>query len=218
VSAEADVRPVVRGLLVAVAVFLAGAVAVAFAIVRADDDGPVRAGPGAGERLGPYVEERHEALDEADGPVVAVVSFRRYLPDEEVAAVAQGDVSSYLVAVPGSEPEMVPDVEAWRSERLEERRREARSFRKLIPTVDDPEFVRQYEHDLAAAQAAVAALRSGEPVVFGIVVRAGASQLRDLPAAGDVRLVDVMPSGTVRSVAGVRPEERTVAGQPPRRP
>lgn len=218
----------VRNLLVAIVVFVVGGVVMAG---TGDGGGEpervVRPGPAPGTDLDRYRAERLAALEEARGVRDAVVSFTEYRSAEELddtgldetGALAGTAPGLYLVAAPGAEPEVTADVRAWREDTLAQARREVVELARYLeePEGIGEEFLRQYEVDLAAARATVEALEEGVPVVFGVVVRAEAADLRALAGADGVRLVDPVPEGASGQARGVRPEETAVAGRPPRR-
>ncbi len=234
----------VRNLLVAIVVFVAGGVVLAG---TGDGGGEpervVRPGPAPGTDLDRYRAERLAALEEARGVRDAVVSFTEYRSAEEVGGAdldgtgvdgtgvdgtgvdGTGTLAGtapglYLVAAPGAEPEVTADVRAWREDTLAQARREVVELSRYLeePEGIGEEFLRQYEVDLAAARATVEGLEEGVPVVFGVVVRAEAADLRALAGADGARLVDPVPEGASGQARGVRPEETAVAGRPPRRP
>lgn len=202
-----------RQLLLGLTVFLLG---LGVAIVAGDESDPGQEAGGAtpGESVDAYVAGRRAALEGADGTHSAVVSFTAYLDEGEAVRLVGVDVERWLVAGPGGTAESTDDVEAWRRQRAAEARREAQELNSLVPTAEDPEFVRQYERDRDRALLLAEALDAGEPVVFAVLVRASSDRLRVIAGRGDVRLVDV----DVDVPRGLRPEEQVVVGQPPERP
>lgn len=219
-SSERETFRLVRNLLIALAIFVVGGVV---AVVAGSDGGddPARPGPPLGGSVSDYAEARQAALADADGVHRAVISFREYqsddAPADAVTDVVGRSVEAWLVAAPGAAPEVTDDVDGWREETAEAARAEAAEFESLIPTVEDPEFARQYEHDRDRALRVAESLETGEPVVFAVVVRGPAGALRDLASHDDVRLVDVLAGGGAPP-RGLRPEERRVVGRPPERP
>jgi hypothetical protein len=241
-------RLVVRVLAGAIALILAGGVAVgAQRLAEADrggegdaavvapgasgdlGDAPVFGGPGtigplAGAPIAIYLSARADALARVQDRRAAVVSFDRYLSPADARKLVAGlDVSRLLVAFPGGHTvEAAPDADmAALSSRI---RREAADERKalqqLLPTVEDPDFAAQYRADIARLDR----LSSASPpaaVVHGAVVAGPADALRRLSTSPGVRLVDVGPSASLpnpNAAWALRPEETAKAGDPPTRP
>lgn len=215
-SSEREANRSVRNLLIALAIFVVGGVV---AVVAGGDDAEDAAVPGPPDdgSVSDYVEARQAALADADGVHRAVVSFREYLGDDAASEAVGRRVEAWLVAAPGGAPDATDDVDRWREGTAEAARAEAAEFGSLIPTVEDPDFARQYAHDRDRALRVAESLEAGRPVVFAVVVRGPAGALRDLATHDKVRLVDVLDGGGAPP-RGLRPEERRVVGQPPERP
>lgn len=184
------------------------------------DDG---IGPLAGTDLDAYSTTRRAALSDAAGRRSAVVSFVSYVsPKDMREMLASVEVRRALVAIPGGRPVEAPadDIMATLRRQREEAAEEKSALDELLPTVDDPEFKQSYREDIERLTRLLAA---GEvtKVVYGAVVVGSADQLRALAKTPSIRLVDVGPTAVAPpegSVAGIRPEELTRAGEPPTRP
>lgn len=230
-----------RGLVPTLVVALAAVVAVVVAGValltrETEDPSTVAApasaslGPAADDDLAGYVAASQSRLGEVEGATYAVVSFDRYLTEDDardlLGAAGEGvapAIDRWLVAGVGSAPEVARTVAGW----LEDdpaRRAEAEGqiveITSLLPTVLDPEFVAFYESELDRYRTLLDAPRADD-AVFGAVVLASASDLRALAVVEGIRLVD--PAGSARlaveaTVRGVRPEEIERAGNPAWRP
>lgn len=180
-------------------------------------------GPLATTRLDAYISIRGAELREAVGRRAAVISFSSYLSRTEVLEVlAPVEVLRLLLAVPGGRPVEAPidgialTVRSQRDEALEEKE----ALEELLPTVDDPEFERTYRQEIDRLNLLLAAPET-EELVYGAVVVGSAEQLRALSKLAAVRLVDLGRSSeapTAGSAVGIRPEERSQAGEPPTRP
>ena len=234
-SAGRAARRTVRFLGTSTFVFVFGAV-VAFAVydVRRDADG-VSAGSGAlstapaenavgpspGVDLAPYLEATKQALATATpaGERLAVVSLKAYKTEADAKKVV-GDlpVVSLLVALPGRAPSATANLAKWIDDQKAAERAERDEIKKLIPTVDDPSFKKFYTDEVARLDKAINAVPPN--LVFGVVVRAAPPRLQALAASADVRVVDVAPGELAADplYRGVRPEETTVASDPPTRP
>ncbi len=180
-------------------------------------------GPAPGEDLRPYIEARAEALASVKGTRTAVLSFGKYVSEAEArAGVGKLAVRSLLAAVPGGAPSIVTgNVTQWVDTQLAENRSERDEIKKLIPTVDDPQFKKFYEEEAARLSHLVDNVKADGPLVFGAVVKGSAADLRAAATRPDVRLVDVAPSADLARetpVRGIRPEETERANDPPTRP
>ena len=242
-SDERAARRTVRLLVVAVFVALVGAtVSVAVRLVR--DDAPARSaarqgsrggsgsggamgydgiGPLPGATIADYLTERRIALERLTSESVAVVSLSRYATEAEVrAGVAPLAVVALLAAPPGDTPSVVDgSLTQWAEERREAQRVERDEINKIIPTTDDPAFKEFYEQEVVRLDKAIAALDPAGPILFGVVLRGGADELRALSLKPGVRVVDVAPTGKAGESVdyrGLRPEETEKAGEPPTRP
>ena len=180
-------------------------------------------GPSPGEPLPAYLDARRAALASATGNRTAVVSFGKYLNESQArAALGKLSVTSLLAAVPGRSPAVVSgSIGQWLDTQLAENRSERDEIRRLIPTVDDPQFKKFYEEEVARLNKLVDTVKADGPLVFGAVVKGPVSDLQAVVKAPDVRLVDVAPSSDVTPetpVRGIRPEEAERANDPPTRP
>ena len=180
-------------------------------------------GPSPGEPLPAYLEARRAALASVSGNRAAVVSFGKYVNEAQArAAVGKLTVTSLLAAVPGGSPAVVTGTMGqWVDGQLAENRAERDEIRKLIPTVDDAQFKKFYEDEVARLSKLVDDVKADGPLVFGVVVKGPAASLQAVARAPDVRLVDVAPSADVTPetpVRGIRPEEAERANDPPTRP
>lgn len=183
------------------------------------------AGPLPGTDVRAYVRSVGANLEDAQGRRAAIVSFEGYrTPDEAVALLGEVDVVSFLVALPGGRPVGVArdrDLAEVTKAQRDEAAGEKKALEQLLPTVQDPDFKRQYEADIARLAALLATGADRRDLVFGAVVVAPASDLRALSRTAGVRLVDVGPDGEApkpTTFAGLRPEEIVQAGEPPNRP
>lgn len=188
----------------------------------ADDDSLVEVGPSNGADVEEYMVSRQGALAHASGVHPAAVSFSDYLTEDVAKAVVPVRVRSWFVAAPGGEPEETDDPATWRLERTEAARHAVAEFEAVIPSTDDPEFVRQYEQDRDRERRVADALEAGTPFIFGAAVEGESGLLRGLAEDPLVRLVDVFEGSTNDDVhlrlRPLRPEETQVAGEPSRRP
>jgi hypothetical protein len=180
-------------------------------------------GPAPGEPLAAYSQARGRALDSATGTKAAVVSFAGYLNEAQArAAVGKLTVTSLLAAVPGGPPSVVTGSMAeWVDAQVAGNRNERDEIRKLIPTVDDPQFKKFYEDEVTRLSQLVDSVKPDGALVFGAVVKGAVDDLRAAAGAPDVRLVDVAPSADIAPetpVRGVRPEETERANDPATRP
>ena len=216
-----------RQLLLGLTIFLLGAGVVVMTSEGQNQEGgpPVLSGPNPGRQVDDYLADRRSALADADGTHSAIVSLASYLDDGEAADLVRTGVEAWLVAGMGGTPEQTEDVDAWRSERAATARAEADELDSLIPTAEDPEFVRQYQRDRDRLRRMADRLDDGDAVVFAVVVRAPADELRAISGREGIRLVDPIDPLDSRDALdaraaprGLRPEERVVVGQPPERP
>jgi hypothetical protein len=185
-------------------------------------------GPAANAEVGPYLDERKQALVAATGERAATVSFDAYLSEADARAkvgaaqISPAQVKALLAAAPGAHPATVTDgLEAWAKTQRQADTVDRDEIRKLLPTVDDPVFKKFYESELVRLDAAIDSASPTSEVVFGMVVVAPAEALRALAATAGVRLVDVGGGATTAPGAafrGLRPEETTKVGQPATRP
>ncbi len=215
-----------------ISVGLGGLVAVSLQDAGSDDPsvaasaGPLPSagvGPAPGEELRPYIDARSKALGSVKGGRAAVVSFGRYLNESEArAALGKLTVTSLLAAVPGGSPSVVTGgMTDWVDSQIGENRSERDEIRKLIPTVDDPQFKKFYEEEVARLSALVDNVKPDGPLVFGAVVKGSAADFQAAAKGADVRLVDLAPSGELSPdtpIRGIRPEETARANDPPTRP
>jgi len=180
-------------------------------------------GPGLDEDLAPYFAARAKDLAKAKGDRVAIVSFRRYVTEQEATAIAGGaKVVDLLAALPGGSPSVVHGpVADWLNGQFAATREERDQIRQLLPTVEDPQFQADYKARIDELNDIIGAVDPNQPLVFGLVVEAPSAALQALARSADVRTVDVGPAGAVAPDAvfrGVRPEETTTANAPPARP
>lgn len=202
-------------------------IGVAVAVVRADqagDEMPVAAeaiGPARGADLAAYARPREAALTAADGPTAAVVSLAAYAGEDEARRrVRPMRVRALLVAPPGGEPAVVAgDLAAWAERRRRAAAAERAEIERLLPTVGDPAFVREYVAELERLVRTETALDGSVPLVFAVLVEADADALRALARRPAIRLVDVAEGDrvSVPDARGLRPEEQHQAGDPPTR-
>lgn len=207
-----------RRLALAAGVFAVGMLVVVVTSAGDGADVPASVGPPHGAAVDDYVAERHERLAELEQRARVVVSFDDYLDEADAAELVGADVERWLVAAPGGAPQVTDDPAAWRAEFAAGARAEAAEIEALIPTVDDEEFVEQYEADIDRALEMAEALDAGEPVVFGVVIVGEPPDLRRLESRPRVRLVDPVEPDARDEPRGLRPEETATVGEPPERP
>ena len=192
-----------------------------------DDDGADEGdlGPVDGVELEQYALEAAGRLRDAEGRRTAAVSFEQYRTTGGVQRLVNApdvEIVALLVALRGDEAAVVESggLDAFVARRAETARSERDEITKLLPTVTDPEFAAFYRDEVTRFGRIVASAKPGAAVVFGLVVRADASALRDLADTDGVRLVDVGATAPTElaDVRGVRPEERARAGEPEFRP
>lgn len=168
-------------------------------------------GPPRGAEVAAYVEDRTAELLEATATVdTAVVSFTEVLTVAEALTVVGDDVDvrAVLLRLPldlatpqtvrvGPGDDVAAAVAAALDERLAPLAEEEASTRELLEsgTVDDQDFLEEYERRLDELVAARQAAEEGE-VVHAVVVRGALADLQALVDAPAVRLVDPAPPGT----------------------
>lgn len=181
-------------------------------------------GPVPDAELGPYLENRRQALAAAAGKRVAVVSFSRYTTESEARALAGGTpVKALLAALPGGTPATVTTaLSQWLDGEQSSIRSERDEIQKLLPTVTgDPEFKADYEQRVKELTDALNTVKADSALVFGLVVEGPAEGLRPIAARVGVRMVDVAATDAATPDAefrGIRPEEALKANDPPTRP
>ena len=224
-------RLVLRALAAVLALLLATAVATAAVRLTEgntdEDAADVVVGAGAlstgrgplpGTALPAYVRDRAAALADLAGPDrrPAIVSFDTYRERDAALEATTGlDRRALLIALPGGrsvEVAVDADVAAVIRRQRGDAAAEKAAIEDLLPTVTDPDFRRQYEADLERLDALLAAPADVEAVVHGVVVVGTGDALRRAARVPGVRLVDPDAS------SGLRPEERSRAGEPPTRP
>jgi len=235
---EADARRlVVRAVAALIAFVLAAGLAV---VLRDADEGdgddagvvaqvggePVLSGgpPLAGTDVPGYVVRRRAVLGEVDGTVVAVVSFDRYVAEDEARLLVDGvRVRGLLVAAPGGSPSVVTGgLDQWADQERATAETERGDLERLAKETDDPAFVAQFQADQARLAALLGRIDPKGPVVFGAVVSGGRAELQAIAGRKGVRLVDPMArrvgDDELGRLGGLRPEETAKAGDPPHRP
>jgi hypothetical protein len=180
-------------------------------------------GPVTGVEVGPYLDERKQALAAAAGDRVAVVSFDAYISEADARAkIGSLKVDALLAAAPGAHPSTVTTgLDEWAKSQRQADVVERDEIKKLLPTVDDPVFKKFYESELVRLDAAIESASPTGTVVFGVVVVGPADSLRTLSSTAGVRVVDIGQAATSAPGAvfkGLRPEETTKVGQPTTRP
>lgn len=232
-------RTIVRSLAAVVALTLAGGIASAAGRISQGNDEDAAdvvvdtgalsprggLGPLPGTSVTAYVRAAASELAGVDGTRAAVVSFAEYrTPEQAAEAVAGTEVVAWLAALPGGRPqELAPDrdLATWTKGQRDEATAEKKALEQLLPTVQDPDFKRQYQADIDQLQALLAVGPDRRDVVFGALVAGRADELRTIGARAGVRMVDVAVDATPPSPTayeGIRPEETVEAGQPPVRP
>lgn len=176
---------------------------------------PQVVGPARGAEVGAYIEDRTSALRDAPEAVdTAVVSFSERLSLQDALAVVAdaGEVRAVLYALPleqaaphtvrtGPGEDPTAALEAALQEQVQVLEEERRSAIELLEsdTVEDEEFLADYQRRVEELEAALAAAEDGR-VVHAVVLRAPLPALQDLVDATAVRLVDPAPPST--DVAG----------------
>ncbi|HZQ87254.1 MAG TPA: hypothetical protein VFA83_20595 [Acidimicrobiales bacterium] len=215
------------------------AVAIAAAIVffaghhgsggGADSGGAVTAdpidaiGPVAGVELATYTQRRQVALQKVTTPRATAVSFTQYLTEADARRLLQGyDVRALLVAPPGGEPEVVRGVLAqWATAARQDAADQRGQFQDLLKDTKDPDFIKQYQAEVARLDRLEKSLAPGAAIVFGAVLVDDPAALHRLATTTGVRLVDVSSSAHMpadNNIHGIRPEETVKAGTPLTRP
>ena len=183
-------------------------------------------GPLPGTSVASYVRSRGADLAAVTGSRrAAVVSFTSYRTREDVLPSLGGvEVTALLVALPGGRPveaRVDEDLGALAKRQRDEATAEKKALEELLPTVQDPDFKRQYEADIDRLAALLAGPARPPAIVYGAVVVGRGDALRAIAARAGVRLVDVALDAEVPGpgeAAGLRPEETAKAGEPPTRP
>ena len=181
---------------------------------------PTDIGPPVNTEIAAYIGQRGEALASATGTRLAVVSLARYATEAEARrAIAPVTEVALVVAAPGGMPSVVRgSLGDWAKRQRAQARTDFDDVHALVcsKSVDDPDFTTFYateEQRLLVLQSA----DGGSAVVFGLVVKAPAGDLRELAKAPGIRLVDVGGNATFDADAAyraLRPEEVNVAGHP----
>ena len=231
---SADVRRARRLLLLfvgALVVVVAGFVLLLVAqhhhdrvVARSDPTLVSGVGPVPGTAIPAYIAERTAALGRAAGSVTAVVSFDRYATEADARrAVGEVRIVGLLVAAPGGQPATVTGkLDDWAAASRGDAEDQRAEIKRLLDsgTVDDPDFSNFYRAEVARLTRVIDATSPSQPVVFGAVVKAGATDVQALARAPGVRLVDVAGGELAPdpTYTGLRPEETATAGTPPTRP
>ncbi|MDX1620592.1 MAG: hypothetical protein R3320_06360 [Nitriliruptorales bacterium] len=189
--------------------------------------GAVEIGPPVGVDLERYITDCHEELAEfGDGEeaIVAVVSFDAYLEPGEVLERLPEDVTvrfaQYRIPAEGEPPletevvggDLAASIDRAIGDALEPIRAEEAEVEKLIEsgTVEDEEYLADYERRLSELRSVKNVLETGAPVVFAVVVEGPVGALQQLVDAERVRLVDPAPGETdldSSAFFGVRPDD-----------
>lgn len=219
--------------LFAVALIVVALGGLLFLLLRSDgsrsDDQPVGQlssadiGPAPGTDLNTYISQREKALDDASGRRLAVVSFDQYVTEGDAKAAADSvSVTRLLAAAPGGPPSVVTgSIGSWVEDQVRVSREDRDELQKMLPTVDDPAFRDYYQAEINNLTVLVDRVKPDGPLIFGLVVRGDAKDLKKLASRPNVRLVDVGESAKTSSDAlyrGLRPEETVRADEPPTRP
>ncbi|MGH9150712.1 MAG: hypothetical protein ACRD0F_10280, partial [Acidimicrobiales bacterium] len=181
-------------------------------------------GPAPGTVVAAYVTSRAAQVAQATGNPRAVVSFTRFLPEADARRVGRSlTIERLLVAAPGGRPQAVADFGAWAAAQRSEALSERSELERLLPTVSDQDFLRQYRADIDELNRLAAQFEARSPLVFGLVVSGPAGALKAAARSIDVRVVDLAPAvevtpGDLDGARGLRPEEVTTAGTPATRP
>lgn len=202
-------------------------------VVSSDDDGTLADGerlfsggaPLAGTEIPAYVVRRKTALARAEGRVVAAVSFTAYTTEAEAREKVEGTtVRALLAAAPGGGPSTVEgSLDRWAVRERQEAEAEREGLVRMLTDTEDPDFVAQFQADIARLAGLLQRLDAKGPVVFGAVVEGDVPALRAVAGRPGVRLIDVVARRLggdidIEQVGGIRPEETTRAGDPPHRP
>jgi hypothetical protein len=180
-------------------------------------------GPVPGVELAAYTQRRQVALGRVQTTRVAAASFSQYITETEARRLLQGfDVKALLVAAPGGGPEVAHGaLEQWAAQARKDALDQKAQFESYLKDTKDPDFVKQYQAEVARLDKLSKTLAPGGPIVFGAVVVSDPSGLHRLATTTGVRLVDVAAASAVPSdsnIHGVRPEETAKAGTPVTRP
>lgn len=202
-------------------------------VVSSDDGGALVDGerlysggpPLAGTEVPAYVVRRKNALDRVEGRVVAAVSFTSYVTEAAARKRVEGTtVRALLVAASGGGPATVAGgLDRWASRERQAAEVEREGLERMLTDTEDPEFVAQFQADIARLAGVIERLDPAGPVVFGAVVEGDVGALREVAGRPGVRLVDVAARRLgdevpVEQLGGIRPEETSRAGDPPHRP
>ena len=181
-------------------------------------------GPLPGTAVGRYTRSRADRLSSVGDRTrrAAVVSFSGYKTVDSARELVRGaEVRSLFVALPGGRPtEVAPgeDLGALAARQRAEATAEKKALEALLPTVKDPDFKRQYEADIAQLTGLLAAPSTAKDLVFGALVVGTGERLRIIAHRPGVRLVDVGGDAVaprLGEAAALRPEETSIAGEPP---
>ncbi|MBV8958505.1 MAG: hypothetical protein JO054_12885 [Actinobacteria bacterium] len=180
-------------------------------------------GPVAGIELATYTQRRQVALKNVKTARATAVSFSQYMSEADAHRLLQGyDVRALLVAAPGSEPEVVRGALAqWATSARQDFADQKTQFQDLLKDTKDPEFIKQYQSEVARLDRLEKSLTPTGPIVFGAVLVADPGALQRLSTTTGVRLVDVSASSHIpadSNIHGLRPEETFKAGTPLTRP
>lgn len=232
-------RLVIRAMGALIAFVLAAGVAVVLNeaggddVVSSDDGGALADGerlfsggaPLPGTEIPAYVVRRKTALARAEGRAVAAMSFTSYTTEAEARAKVEGTtVRALLVAAPGGGPSTVEgSLDRWAVRERQAAEAEREGLVRMLTDTEDPDFVAQFQADIARLAGLLQGLDPKGSVVFGAVVEGDVAALRAVAGRPGVRLVDVVARRLggdidIERVGGIRPEETTRAGDPPHRP
>ncbi|MEW6153280.1 MAG: hypothetical protein AB1673_04715, partial [Actinomycetota bacterium] len=180
-------------------------------------------GPPAGTDVVTYTASRKEALAQATGERVAVVSFVSYKTEAQARALVGGrEVLGLLAAAPAGAPDFVTGgLAGWANRQTADARAERDEIQRLIPTAgNDPAFQAFYRSEVERLNKLIASVRADSDLVFAVVVRAPVPGLAEMAGSPEVRLVDIGPETPLDPPAyrGLRPEEASKANEPNTRP
>lgn len=169
-------------------------------------------GPVRGADVPAYVDDRTAALLEAPAAVdTAVVSFTQVLRVQDALALVEGTgtVRAVLLRLPlqlaapttvrvGPGEDPVAAVDAELEAAVAPLAQEQDELRQLLDggTVDDEDFIEEYERRLAEITEVRELVEDGGALVHAVVVRAPVEELQALEGTTAVRLVDPAPPGT----------------------
>lgn len=188
-------------------------------------------GPGLGQPLEEYVDQRRSALaelDPASGRRVAVVSFDEYTTPDQVLELLPDDASLHFaqIRLPAEgltpvETEVLGGDLAGSIERaievpIAELAAEEEEARTLLEsgTVEDEAFRRDLQLRVEELAAVRSLVNSGTGLIFAVVIEASVEGLLALSEAQGVRLVDVGAPETDADDSGffgLLPEDTEVA-------